>query len=61
MSWDSGKSNLYQFEHLLRGFSLHPADKASNSGSFHDDLGLQPGPESKIPPVPDLMPVVRLE
>ena len=60
-TWVRGRSQMYQFEHLVRGVYLHPVDQPPGSGRYYEDLGLQPGPETQIPSVPDLMPIVRLE
>ncbi len=58
-SWIRGRSRLYEFEHLARGAWLHEEGKEPTSGRFYDDVRLVPQGDTRIPTVPDLMPVVK--
>ena len=59
-SWIRGRSRLYQFEHLERGAWLHQEGKDPSSGRYEESLRLVPAGDTRIPRVPDLMPVVKL-
>ncbi|HEX5273212.1 MAG TPA: hypothetical protein VFW33_22100, partial [Gemmataceae bacterium] len=58
-SWIRGRSRLYEFEHLARGAWLHEEGKDPTSGRYYDDVRLLPMGDTRIPAVPDLMPVVK--
>jgi hypothetical protein len=58
--WISGRSRLYEFEHLSRGAWLHPEGKDPYSGKYDEEIRLVPVGDTQIPRVPDLMPVVKL-
>jgi len=60
LSWISGRSQLYEFEHLSRGAWLHRESEKPTAGRYYDDLHLLPPKDAPIPKVPDLMPVVKL-
>jgi hypothetical protein len=60
LSWIRGRSRLYQFEHLERGAWLHQEGKDPSSGKYEEGLRLVPAGDTRIPRVPDLMPVVKL-
>jgi hypothetical protein len=61
-AWVRGRSAVYQFEHLVREPRFHRKDQDYTKGSLAEDarLSVPPG-QGEIPPVPDLVPVVRLE
>jgi hypothetical protein len=59
LSWIRGRSRLYEFEHLSRGAWLHEEGKDPTTGKYYEDLRLVPLGDTRIPTVPDLMPVVK--
>jgi hypothetical protein len=59
LSWISGRSRLYEIEHLSRGAWLHEDGKDPTTGKYYEDLRLVPMGDTRIPAVPDLMPVVK--
>jgi hypothetical protein len=59
LSWISGRSRLYEIEHLSRGAWLHEDGKDPTTGKYYEDLRLVPMGDTRIPTVPDLMPVVK--
>jgi hypothetical protein len=59
LSWIRGRSQLYAFEHLSRGAWLHEDGKKPTTGKYDEDLRLVPTGDTRIPTVPDLMPVVK--
>jgi hypothetical protein len=62
LSWVRGRSQLYGFEHLSRGAFLHPSDRGPEASDKYDEgLRLIGGAETRIPAVPDLLPVVQLK
>jgi hypothetical protein len=60
LSWVRGRSTMFQFEHLQRGAFLHSADQAPATGTYYENLRPLSGPQTQIPRVPDLLPVVKL-
>jgi hypothetical protein len=60
LTWDRGRSDVYQFERIVRPPRLHLKDESSNQGESMEDIVVRISPESGLPRVPDLVPVVRL-
>ncbi len=60
LSWISGRSRLYEFEHLSRGAWLHRDSEKPTTGRYYEELHLVPPKDAPLPKVPDLMPVVKL-
>jgi hypothetical protein len=60
LTWARNRSQVYQFERLLRPPRLHPKDKENTQGEVQDGISLEITPESGVPKMPDLMPVVPL-
>jgi hypothetical protein len=58
LTWARNRSQVYQFERLLRPPRLHPKDKANTEGEIEEGISLEVSPEGGVPKVPDLMPVV---
>jgi hypothetical protein len=58
LSWVRGRSTMYQFEHLQRGAFLHWSDQQPAADTYYENLRLVGGPQTQIPRVPDLLPVV---
>jgi hypothetical protein len=58
-SWIRGRSRLYEFEHLARGAWLHEEGKEPTTGRYYEDVRLIPLGDTRIPTVPELMPVVK--
>jgi hypothetical protein len=60
-TWVRGRSLMYQFERLARPPRLHKVKEATTSGTLEEKVRLIITPPEGIPPLPDLLPVVRLE
>jgi hypothetical protein len=58
LTWARNRSQLYQFERLVRPPRLHPRDKENTQGEVQEGISLEINPEGGVPKVPDLMPVV---
>jgi hypothetical protein len=62
LTWARSRSpHVYQFERLVRPPRLHRKDQANTEGKVIEGAGLSVSPERGIPPVPDLLPVVKLK
>jgi hypothetical protein len=60
--WSQSRSALYQFDRLLNPPRQQSSSAASlDEGRLLDDVRLIPRPEDGVPPLPDLMPTVKLE
>ncbi len=60
LTWARNRSQVYQFERLLRPPRLHPKDKENTQGEVQEGVSLEITPEGGVPKMPDLMPVVPL-
>jgi hypothetical protein len=60
LTWARGHSELYQFERLIRPPRLRPKDQPANEGKIVEDVRIIVT-EGSLPPIPDLMPVVKLD
>ncbi len=61
-TWARSRSpQVYQFERLVQPPRLHRPNQENTEGKIAEGVLLTGIPERGIPPVPDLMPVVRLE
>lgn len=60
-TWARSRSEVYQHERLTRPPRLHRPDQENIAGELAVGVVLRATKGSGIPPVPDLMPVVRLE
>lgn len=58
-TWSLCRSQLYQFERLVRPPRLHRADQQATDGDLIPDAGLSVA-VGIVPRIPDLMPVVKL-
>lgn len=58
LTWARNRSQVYQFERLVRPPRLHPKDQANTLGEVQEGISLEILPEDGVPKVPDLMPVV---
>jgi hypothetical protein len=58
LTWARNRSQVYQFERLLRPPRLHSKDKENTRGEVQEGISLDIIPEDGVPKVPDLMPVV---
>jgi hypothetical protein len=61
LTWARGRSEVYQFERLVRPPRLHRKGEKNTAGDLLEDVSLAVTPEGGIAPVPDLMPVVNLK
>jgi hypothetical protein len=61
LTWARDRSEVYQFERLVRPPRLHAADRPNTEGELAEDVTVLFQPPGGIPKVPDLMPVVRLK
>lgn len=60
-TWARSRSEMFQHERLIRPPRLHRKDMENTSGELAVGVVLKPTEGLGIPPVPDLMPAVRLE
>jgi hypothetical protein len=60
LTWARSRSSLYQFERLVRPPRLHRKTEENTRGNLTEDVTITVDPESGLPRVPDLMPVVNL-
>lgn len=58
LTWARSRSQVYQFERLVRPPRLHAKDKENTQGEVQEGISLEITPEDGLPKVPDLMPVV---
>jgi hypothetical protein len=58
LTWARSRSQVYQFERLVRPPRLHPKDKKNTRGDVQEGISMEITPEDGLPRVPDLMPVV---
>jgi hypothetical protein len=58
LTWARSRSQVYQFERLVRPPRLHPKDKENTQGEFQERISPEITPADGVPKVPDLMPVV---
>jgi GTPase SAR1 family protein len=61
LTWARSRSEVYQFERLVRPPRLHRKDQENTQGELLDDVRLATQPAYGMPSVPDLMPVVILK
>jgi len=61
LTWARSRSEVYQFERLVRPPRLHRKDQENIKGELLDDVHLAIQPAHGVPTVPDLMPVVILK
>jgi GTPase SAR1 family protein len=61
LTWARSRSQVYQFERLVRPPRLHRQDQENTQGELLDDVHLAIQPAQGVPAVPDLMPVVILK
>jgi hypothetical protein len=60
LTWARGRSQVYQFEHLVREPRLHRRSEEAIKGQLEPAIHLSVPPEQgSIPRVPDLVPVVK--
>lgn len=60
--WSQSRSSLYQFESLLSPPRLQSVKATSlHEGRLLDDIKLVVRPEEGVPPLPDLLPLVKLD
>jgi hypothetical protein len=60
LTWARGRSQVYQFEHLVREPRLHRRNEEAIKGQLESAIHLSVPPEQgSIPHVPDLVPIVR--
>lgn len=59
LTWSMCRSQLYQFERLLRSPRLHRSEQPNTEGKLAEGVALAIIPLNGVPPVPDLLPVVR--
>jgi hypothetical protein len=60
LTWARSRSELYQFECLAKPARLHRNDQPNTAGDLAEDIKLTVTPDKGLPPVPDLIPVVKL-
>ena len=58
LTWTAGRSQVYQFERLTQPPRLHQKDQSNLEGKVEERIFLQVAPDSGIPKVPDLLPIV---
>lgn len=61
LTWARNRSDVYQFERLVRPPRLHRKDQPNKEGELLENVIATVTPESGLPRVPDLMPVVILK
>jgi hypothetical protein len=62
LTWARGRSQVYQFEHLLREPRLHARAMEPSRGQLEPRIRLEIAPgHGNIPLVPDLIPVVKFQ
>jgi hypothetical protein len=61
LTWARSRSEVYQFERLVRPPRLHRKDQENTQGALLEDVQLEIQPAHGVPTVPDLMPVVVLK
>jgi GTPase SAR1 family protein len=61
LTWARSRSEVHQFERLVRPPRLHRKDQENTQGELLDDVRLAIQPAHGLPTVPDLMPVVILK
>jgi hypothetical protein len=61
LSWVRGRSEVFGFEHLSRGAFLHADGQPPGAGKYYEEVRLTGSTDTRIPAVPDLVPVVRLK
>jgi hypothetical protein len=61
LTWARSRSEVYQFERLVRPPRLHRKDQENTQGELLEDIQLAIQPAHGVPAVPDLMPVVILK
>jgi hypothetical protein len=60
LTWARSRSEMYQFECLIRPTRLHRANQSNLEGEIVNDIPLIVSPDRGLPRVPDLVPVVKL-
>jgi hypothetical protein len=58
LTWARSRSQVYQFERLVRPPRLHPKTKENTQGEIQEGISLEITPADGVPKVPDLMPVL---
>jgi hypothetical protein len=58
LTWARSRSQMYQFERLVRPPRLHQKDREVTEGDVAKSVSLEVSPDNGVPRVPDLMPVV---
>jgi Double-GTPase 2 len=61
LTWGRGRSQVYQFERLVRPPRLHRKEQDNTQGDLVEDIQLVLQPPEGVPSLPDLMPVVNLK
>jgi hypothetical protein len=61
LTWARNRSELYQFERLVRPPRLHRKEQENTQGELMENISLTVVPERDLPRVPDLVPVVKLK
>jgi hypothetical protein len=61
LTWARNRSQVYQFERLIRPPRLHRRDQENTQGESEEGIALEVSPEDGVPRVPDLMPAVPLK
>jgi hypothetical protein len=61
LTWARNYSSLFQFERLRRSPRLHKRGESNTAGTLEEDIHVALSPSDGVPPLPDLLPVVRLE
>jgi hypothetical protein len=61
LTWARSRSEVYQFERLVRPPRLHRKDQENIQGELLEEIRLEFQPAHGVPTVPDLMPVVILK
>jgi hypothetical protein len=61
LTWARSRSEVFQFEHLATPPQLHRKDQDLTRGEVAQGVALTFTPAPGVPPVPELVPVVKLE
>jgi hypothetical protein len=61
LTWARSRSQVYQFERLIRPPRLHRRDQDNIKGEIANGVAILPAPPGAIPPVPDLVPIVKFD
>jgi hypothetical protein len=60
LTWARSRSEVFSFECLVRPPRMHRADQTNTEGELVDSVRLIVKPDTGLPRVPDLLPVVKL-